>query len=144
ELHRDARIALARCIPRERPRRPQDDGRDQARARAARERSVAPLAFLRRHSSMEKRSMNTAVYFDRVTSPLGPMLLATDGVALTGAWFDGQRYLPSIDVRWQPRHDLPVLRHARAMLIEYFESRRTHFGIALAPQGTSFQRAVWD
>ena len=80
-----------------------DDGRDQARARAARERIVAPLAFLRRHSPMEKRSMNIPVYFDRVTTPLGPMLLATDGVALIGAWFDGQRYFPSIDARWQPR-----------------------------------------
>ncbi len=72
------------------------------------------------------------------------MLLATDGVALTGAWFDGQRYLPSIDARWQPRSDLPVLRRARAMLVEYFDGRRTHFDLALAPQGTSFQRAVWD
>jgi methylated-DNA-[protein]-cysteine S-methyltransferase len=88
--------------------------------------------------------MNTAVYFDRITSPLGPMLLATDGVALTGAWFDGQRYLPSIDERWQRRRDLPVLRRAAAMLVEYFEGTRLRFDVALAPAGTSFQRAVWD
>ncbi len=88
--------------------------------------------------------MNIPVYFDRVTTPLGPMLLATDGVALIGAWFDGQRYFPSIDARWQPRSDVPVLRRAKAMLAEYFEGRRAHFDIALAPQGTPFQRAVWD
>jgi len=88
--------------------------------------------------------MNTPVYFDRATTPLGPMLLATDGVALIGAWFDGQRYFPSIDARWQPRGDVPVLRRARAMLAEYFDGRRGHFDIALAPRGTSFQRAVWD
>ena len=88
--------------------------------------------------------MNTAVYFDRITSPLGPMLLATDGVALTGAWFDGQRYPPSIDASWQRRRDLPVLHRAAAMLAEYFAGTRAQFDIALLPPGTSFQRAVWD
>jgi methylated-DNA-[protein]-cysteine S-methyltransferase len=87
--------------------------------------------------------MNDLVYFDRVATPLGPMLLATDGVALTGAWFDGQRYLPSIDARWQSRSELTVLRRARAMLAEYFDGTRTQFDIALAPRGTPFQRAVW-
>ena len=88
--------------------------------------------------------MNTAVYFDRVTSPLGPLLLATDGVALTGAWFDGQRYPPSIDARWQRRPDLPILRRAATMLAEYFDGGRAHFDIALAPAGTPFQRAIWE
>ncbi len=40
--------------------------------------------------------MNTTIYFDRIDSPLGAMVLASDGVALTGAWFDGQRYPPSM------------------------------------------------
>jgi methylated-DNA-[protein]-cysteine S-methyltransferase len=88
--------------------------------------------------------MNTAIYFDRFSSPLGSILLATDGVALTGAWFDAQRYPPSIDARWQRRRDLPVLRRAASMLAEYFEGERMRFDIALAPAGTPFQRAVWD
>jgi len=88
--------------------------------------------------------MNTAIYFDCVTSPLGLLTLATDGVALTGAWFDGQRYPPSIDARWQRRSDQPILRRAATMLAEYFAGRRVHFDITLAPAGTPFQRAVWD
>ena len=93
---------------------------------------------------MEKLDMNTSIYFDRIDSPLGALLLASDGVALTGAWFDEQRYPPSIDARWQRRRDLAVLRHATVMLAEYFVGRRKLFDIALAPAGTPFQRAVWD
>ena len=62
--------------------------------------------------------MKGVVYFDRIASPLGALLLATDGVALTGAWFDGQRYPPSMDAHWQRRVDLPVLARAGAMLAE--------------------------
>jgi len=95
---------------------------------------------------MEKHVMkdNALVYFDRIDSPLGTMLLASDGDALTGAWFDEQRYPPKIDARWQRRRDLPVLRRAAAMLGEYFAAKRRVFDIALAPEGTPFQRAVWD
>ena len=96
--------------------------------------------------SMERDAMkdDALVYFDRIDSPLGAMLLASDGIALTGAWFDGQRYPPSVDTRWQRRRDLPVLQRAAAMLVEYFDAKRTVFDIALAPEGTLFQRRVWD
>ena len=95
---------------------------------------------------MEKHVMtdNALVYFDRIDSPLGAMHLASDGDALTGAWFDEQRYPPVIDARWKPRRDLPVLQRAATMLDEYFAGKRKAFDIALAPQGTPFQRAVWD
>ena len=88
--------------------------------------------------------MKTAVYFDRVASPLGTLLLASDGVALTGAWFDGQRHPPAIDARWEQRSDLSPLRRAGAMLAEYFAGRRTEFPLPLMPHGTPFQRAVWE
>src|SRR5262249_28623506 len=136
-----------------------------AGASTAPKRSVAAVALVRGHSlvercrmkiatvverrgintaiSMENREMNTAIYFDRIDSPLGPMLIASDGDALTGAWFDGQRYPPAIDTCWQRRRDLPVLQRAAAMLREYFAGTRKAFDIPLAPAGTPFQRAVW-
>jgi len=88
--------------------------------------------------------MNTVVYFDRFESPLGTLLLATDESALTGAWFDAQRYFPLLDGRWQRRRNSAVLQRAAVMLDEYFAGTRTTFDIALAPAGTPFQRAVWD
>jgi methylated-DNA-[protein]-cysteine S-methyltransferase len=87
--------------------------------------------------------MTTTVYYDEFASPLGPMLLATNGSALTGAWFVGQRYFPSIDAGWHRRRDLPLLLHAATELVEYFRGDRREFSVALSPRGTPFQRAVW-
>ena len=87
--------------------------------------------------------MMTVVYFDRVPTPLGEMVLASDGDALSGAWFDGQRYQPQIGPAWQRRPDLPLLRRAAAELAEYFAGERIAFDMPLAPVGTPFQRDVW-
>jgi methylated-DNA-[protein]-cysteine S-methyltransferase len=87
--------------------------------------------------------MKTTVYYDEFASPLGTMLVASDGVALTGAWFVGQRYVPVIDAGWQRRRELPVLERAAAELAEYFGGNRRRFELALAPRGTPFQRDVW-
>ena len=88
--------------------------------------------------------MNTFMYYDQIASPLGPLVLASDGAALTGVWFDGQRYQPPIGEGWQRRRDLPILRRSAAELAEYFAGERREFGLTLAPSGTPFQRAVWD
>ena len=87
--------------------------------------------------------MMNIVYFDRVPSPLGEIVLASDGDALSGAWFDGQRHQPPIGSAWQRRPDLPLLRHAAAELAEYFAGERIVFSVPLAPVGTPVQRDVW-
>ena len=88
--------------------------------------------------------MNTVVYFDCIASPLGPMVLASDGDALIGAWFDGQRHQPPIGPDWHRRCDLPVLRQTAAQLERYFAGKRIEFDLPLAPAGTPFQRAAWS
>ena len=88
--------------------------------------------------------MNNIVCFDSFESPLGTLVVATDGAGLTGVWFDGQRHQPPIGPDWQRRPELPILRRAAAELAEYFAGERTRFDLALAPRGTPFQRAVWD
>jgi methylated-DNA-[protein]-cysteine S-methyltransferase len=40
--------------------------------------------------------------------------------------------------------ETPLLRRARDQLQDYFDGRRTAFDLPLAPQGTAFQRRVWD
>jgi methylated-DNA-[protein]-cysteine S-methyltransferase len=87
--------------------------------------------------------MRNIVYFDRMSSPLGEMVLASDGNALSGAWFDGQRHQPPTGPAWQRQPDLPVLRRAAAELAEYFAGGRIAFSVPLAPVGTPFQRDVW-
>jgi methylated-DNA-[protein]-cysteine S-methyltransferase len=87
--------------------------------------------------------MMTVVHFDCMPSPLGEMVLASDGDALSGAWFEGQRHQPRPGPAWQRRPDLPVLRRAAAELAEYFAGERIAFDVPLAPVGTPFQHDVW-
>ena len=88
--------------------------------------------------------MTTAVYYDRFPTSLGAMLLASDGDALTGAWFDGQRHQPALGPRGSAAPSLPILLRAEAELAEYFAGERTVFTLPLAPAGTPFQRDVWS
>jgi methylated-DNA-[protein]-cysteine S-methyltransferase len=87
--------------------------------------------------------VKTIVYFDCIPSPLGEMVLASDGDSLSGAWFDGQRHQPAVGPSWQRRPGLSVLRRAAAELAEYFAGERVAFDVPLAPVGTPFQHDVW-
>ena len=81
-------------------------------------------------------------YIRCVQTPLGPMTMASDGEALTGLWFDGQKYDRahlSEDVREQ---DLPVFAECEAWLKEYFSGRDPGFTPALHLRVTPFQREV--
>jgi methylated-DNA-[protein]-cysteine S-methyltransferase len=84
------------------------------------------------------------VCFDFLSTPLGTMLLASDGEALTGAWFEGQRYEPARGHSWERRRNVPILVRAAAEITEYFAGARTAFTVPLAPAGTAFQRDVWN
>jgi methylated-DNA-[protein]-cysteine S-methyltransferase len=85
--------------------------------------------------------MNMLAY-DRFQSPQGTMLLTATPKGLAGVYFKGQKHFPKRrDWRLDRRH--PVLRRAKKELAQYFSGRRRRFGIALDPQGTAFQRAVW-
>jgi len=87
--------------------------------------------------------MKTVVQFDRAPGPLGVMLLVAIDDALTGVYFDGQRYQPAVGADWQACTNHPVLRAAREQLAEYFAGVRVGFDLPLVPAGTPFQRAVW-
>jgi methylated-DNA-[protein]-cysteine S-methyltransferase len=77
-------------------------------------------------------------------SPIGPLLLLTDGEALTGLYMsvEGRPWPLGDGAAEQPRH--PVLAGARRQLDEYFAGARTTFEVPLQPAGTEFQRAVWS
>ena len=87
---------------------------------------------------------STDTYFDSITTSLGPMVLASDGEALIGAWFDGQRHQPPVGSSWRRQRDMPILLRAAIELAEYFAGERTQFALPLAPGGTAFQRDVWQ
>lgn len=82
-------------------------------------------------------------YYDLYRSPHGAMLLVADASALTGVYFERQKYHPMLGPDWcrDPNH--PPLRQVARELDEYFAGRRRRFETPLAPHGTPFQSAIW-
>ena len=78
-----------------------------------------------------------------VDSALGRMLLMSDGHALTGLYFVGQKYqaLPPEDRADEPR--AAPFAQVYAEIRQYFTGRRQRFEIPLAPAGSPFQVSVW-
>lgn len=83
------------------------------------------------------------VFYDRYESPHGGMLLVACDEGLAGVYFKRQKHHPGIRSDWRRSPDHPVLKKAKRELAEYFAGKRKRFGVALAPAGTPFQRAVW-
>jgi methylated-DNA-[protein]-cysteine S-methyltransferase len=88
--------------------------------------------------------MNQRFRYCFTPSSLGNVLLVASGDSLCGVYFDDQKYLPAIDPAWREDEDLAVLRVAHSQLDQYFAGSRKVFDLPLAPNGTSFQRAVWN
>ncbi len=83
-------------------------------------------------------------YYDTCPSPHGTMLLVATDDALIGAWFEGQKHHPGIAPDWRRDPDHRIVCQAKRELAEYFAGARRRFDLPLAPQGTAFQRAVWN
>ena len=73
-----------------------------------------------------------------VNSPIGPLLLTSDGTALTRLLIGDEP-----DPAWSTEL-CAVLARAVAQLAEYFAGVRTDFDLPLAPSGTDFQLRVWQ
>lgn len=86
------------------------------------------------------------VYFSEYCSRLGRIILAGDGNALCGLWFDGQKHFPKISAatEWRSSENLPVFAEARRWLDAYFGGENPALlPVSLAPSGTPFQVRVW-
>ena len=78
-------------------------------------------------------------------SPLGGITLASDGEALTGLWFDGQKYFADTLQEEYKEKPLPVFREAERWLEIYFSGKVPDFTPKLHLRtASSFRKAVWD
>ena len=84
------------------------------------------------------------IYTCTVDTPLGPMTASAAEGALTGLWFIGQKYYPSKTDTWVWAPDYPVFEALRVWLADYFSGRDGLSKLPLDPQGTSFQKTVWQ
>jgi methylated-DNA-[protein]-cysteine S-methyltransferase len=83
-------------------------------------------------------------YIRHYDSPLGGMLMAGDGQALTGLWFEGQKYMPAALPPGRPERRLPVFEETVRWLDLYFGGGIPDFTPALNLKGTAFRKAVWE
>ena len=82
------------------------------------------------------------IYWHEIKSPVGKLLLAGHGEALTRVHFQAGPH-PFLPRRgW--RHDSAPFAGAITQLAEYFHGTRHTFELPLAPVGTPFQLAVWE
>ena len=83
-------------------------------------------------------------YIAHYTSPLGGITLASDGRALTGLWFDGQKYFGAGLSSAGVERKLPVFDRTVEWLDLYFSGRDPGFTPDLHMKTTPFRRAVWE
>ncbi len=82
-------------------------------------------------------------YYTRIDSPIGPLLLVSNGVALTGVHMEGAAHGPVTTEDWMRDDSAAPFERTREQLVAYFAGRRTEFDLPLRLEGTPFQRAVW-
>lgn len=81
--------------------------------------------------------------FCHVGSPIGRLLLTSDGSALTGLFMEPSRKAQSTQ-GWLEDAGIEPLAMAARQLNEYFAGARRDFDLPLRLQGTVFQRRVWQ
>ena len=77
-------------------------------------------------------------------SPLGELIVVSDGSALTGLRFTGQRHFPAGLPAPGPVSASEVFEDTARWLELYFSGERPSFLPRLSPEGTAFQRTVWE
>ena len=83
-------------------------------------------------------------YTFSVPSPLGGITLASDGDALTGLWFDGQKYFGHGLGEAHTEKALPVFDQAARWLDIYFSGGVPDFTPPLRLRGSAFALRVYD
>ena len=82
--------------------------------------------------------------YARIATPQGTLLATARDGALTGLYFENQKYFPAPDPGWIEDPQASPLPECARQVREYFEGTRTAFELPLAPEGTDFQRRVWN
>jgi methylated-DNA-[protein]-cysteine S-methyltransferase len=84
--------------------------------------------------------MTTPTYTMPLDTPVGRLVLESDGNVLIRVWLPGEERHANGAGGPVP----PALKEAASQLGEYFAGARTEFDLAMELDGTPFQRQVWD
>ncbi|QVN15028.1 methylated-DNA--[protein]-cysteine S-methyltransferase [Burkholderia cenocepacia] len=80
-----------------------------------------------------------------IPSPLGDIAVRIEDDALTGLYFVGQKYFPSLAIvrAADALARSPVARRVAEEIAEYFTGARDTFSVPIHLRGTAFQQRVW-
>jgi len=82
-------------------------------------------------------------YYTKMDSPVGEILLVSDGKDLTRVSMNRQKYAAEIENDWVEKKDIPPLKLAVEQLKSYFAGLLSEFDLPIAFRGTAFQNKVW-
>lgn len=89
--------------------------------------------------------MNPApTYICHYASPLGGITLASNGEALIGLWFDGQKYFADTIGEDCEGKYLPIFKETTRWLDIYFSGKEPDFTPQIMMKTTAFRKLVWD
>ena len=77
-------------------------------------------------------------------SPIGRILIVSDGEAICGVWFYAQKYfLSTIDDELVQKDDLAIFVKVKKWFDDYFEGSNPDIDFKLKPEGSEFRIRVW-
>ena len=83
-------------------------------------------------------------YSTDYASPLGRMLIVSDGESVCGLWFCGQKhFLSSIDDEITENNDLTIFSEVKNWLDDYLSGKNPDITFKLKPSGSDFRLKVW-
>ncbi len=78
------------------------------------------------------------------TSPIGKLLIVSDGEAICGVWFYGQKhFLSPINDEIVQNDDLAIFSDVKKWFDDYFMGLNPEITFKLSPSGSDFRMKVW-
>ncbi|SDA32433.1 methylated-DNA-[protein]-cysteine S-methyltransferase [Ruminococcus sp. YE71] len=87
---------------------------------------------------------NNRAYKYLYHSPLGNIILASNGDSLTGLWFNGQKHFPHYLTSESTEAELLVFAQTVNWLDAYFSGKEPNFTPPISLQTTPFRKAVYE
>ncbi|MDR3326622.1 MAG: methylated-DNA--[protein]-cysteine S-methyltransferase [Prevotellaceae bacterium] len=85
-------------------------------------------------------------YSTHYSSPLGSLMLASNGEDLVGLWIEQQKYFGNtVPTEMIEKQDLPLFANTKKWLAEYFAGQKPAISdLPLSPNAGTFRTTVWN
>ena len=100
---------------------------------------------MRNSKNFSNLSLIKMLFSTDYDSPLGKVLIVSDGEAICGVWFYGQdHFLSSVEDEVIQKDDLAIFVKVKDWLDRYFNCENPKIDFELKPNGSEFRCKVWD